>query len=249
LQRYTFFDNHEIKKENVVFLPCCFQNRRCHDENGHILNSGIIPPVIQPMLSIMKYYLLFLLIFPLIIGGLELRIIIKDRKRAREKRKSTRRFKHFKETGPPFGVRKIKVTCQDEAFLKELVCATFDLEWESLQREYSSDNTFLFTLPMDISYPDFCQAIQFMRDSSLAEKESCYCKVTGWYFVGRALLDKEEAPFSNSMLMMTVPEWDEECYVYVVTKDNVCYRHEMMNWGTLYELSDVNLLYIPMPGL
>ena len=51
-------------------------------------------------------------------------------------------------------------------------------------------------------------------------------------------------PISHSILMMTVPEWDEECYVFMVTKDNVCYRHEMTDWGTLYELSDVNLPYI-----
>ena len=178
-----------------------------------------------------------------------MRVIIKDRRRAHEKRKNARPLQHFKETGSPFGARKIKVVCQDETFLKKLVCAAFDLEWESLQREKISDDTFLFTLPLDISYPDFCQAIQFMRDSSLAEKKSCHCVVTGWYSIGSVELDKQEASFSRSILMMTVPEWDKECYVYVVTKDNVCYRHEMMNWSTLYELSDVHIPYIPMPEL
>lgn len=192
----------------------------------------------------MKYYLLILLVFPLIVGGLELRVIIKNRRRTHEKRKNARHFQHFKETTSPFGVRKIKVVCQDETFLKELVCAAFDIEWESLQREKLTDDTFLFNLPMDMPYPDFCQAIQFMRDSSLAEKKSRHCIVTGWYSIGSAELDKEEAPFSHSILMMTVPEWDEECYVFMVTKDNVCYRHEMTDWGTLYELSDVNLPYI-----
>jgi hypothetical protein len=81
----------------------------------------------------MKYYLLILLVFPLIVGGLELRVIIKNRRRAHEKRKNARHFQHFKETTSPFGVRKIKVVCQDETFLKELVCAAFDIEWESRQ--------------------------------------------------------------------------------------------------------------------
>jgi hypothetical protein len=94
----------------------------------------------------MKYYLLILLIFPLIVGGLELRVIIKNRRRAHEKRKNARHFQHFKETTSPFGVRKIKVVCQDETFLKELVCAAFDIEWESLQREKLTDDTFLFNI-------------------------------------------------------------------------------------------------------
>lgn len=81
----------------------------------------------------MKYYLLILLVFPLIVGGLELRVIIKNRRRTHEKRKNARHFQHFKETTSPFGVRKIKVVCQDETFLKELVCAAFDIEWESRQ--------------------------------------------------------------------------------------------------------------------
>lgn len=81
----------------------------------------------------MKYYLLILLVFPLIVGGLELRVIIKNRRRAHEKRKNARHFQHFKETTSPFGVRNIKVVCQDETFLKELVCAAFDIEWESRQ--------------------------------------------------------------------------------------------------------------------
>ena len=195
----------------------------------------------------MNYYYLPLLIFPLIVGGLELHVFIKNRRRALEKRRNTEQLKHFKETGRPSGVRKIKIVCQNESYLKELVSASFGLEWELIPSKRLSDDTYLFTLPNDIAYPRFCHKIQFIRGTSMIEEKSNQCSVTGWYSIGKAVLNKEEAPFSHSMLMITVPEWDEECYVYMITPDNACYRHEETDWGTLYRLFDVNLPYMPIP--
>lgn len=193
----------------------------------------------------MRYYFLVFLIIPLFIGWLELRVIVKSNKSARKKRRNEKRIKHFEETVPNEKTRRIEVRgckCQN---LTELITVSFGLEDTFQLVIKKKREAFLFDLPLEISYPEFCAGIQFMTD--LGDGERCY--VTGWYSIGSVEMDEEVAPFSNSTVMLTIPDWDEELDVYLVSPESICYRHDRTRWDSLYTFSDTSISYRPIPEL
>lgn len=86
------------------------------------------------------------------------------------------------------------------------------------------ENAFMLYLPDSTTYDQFCYWVNYMVYSNKDKKYNN--NITGWYEVP-ANAKGVWQQFANQRLMFFIPETDTEYdNVYVMTKDNICYKQE-----------------------
>ena len=98
------------------------------------------------------------------------------------------------------------------------------------------DGYVFMEFPETISYHDFGYWVNYMVYS---EKPPVRHKAVGWYQTGRITNLSDSLGLSNTVLMMFVPDWDEEHdNFYFVNKDGTCFKQNFAWPEHLYVLKD-----------
>ena len=116
--------------------------------------------------------------------------------------------------------------CQDQTDGKRIIRAIQMTNGSEVDRPQvvQQENAFMLYLPDSTTYDQFCYWVNYMVYSNKDKKYNN--NITGWYEVP-ANAKGVWQQFANQRLMFFIPETDTEYdNVYVMTKDNICYKQE-----------------------
>lgn len=95
------------------------------------------------------------------------------------------------------------------------------------------------------NYDLFCQWVYF-----LTYLEPCRYKVVGWYEMGKLHHDNNISPFSQTTLMIFVPEeTDELNFVYLLSPSCICFRQDFTGKRNITHLPQIIKVYEIPPAM